>query len=223
MKKRSRSLQALVEEQCQKWQVAVKKLETEEERPVVTISRQPGSKGRKIASLLAKKLGFDFISGIIIDQVAKDADVRSVVVKTFDEQPRSFINDLFSMLEVKYHFTSDEYSEHLVKMITALGKVGNAVILGRGSNFILSGPKLFRVRIVAPLDSRIKNVIEKYGVSEDEAKNQMEMVENNRFEFVDRYFQKDIADPINYDLLINTEKIDAEKGAEIISSGLTWK
>jgi cytidylate kinase len=68
-----------------------------------------------------------------------------------------------------------------------------------------------------PFDSRVNNVAKEFGVNEEEAKRRVINRENRRSAFIRQSFNADVADPLNYDLVINTQKLnqDAALGAII--------
>jgi cytidylate kinase len=90
--------------------------------------------------------------------------------------------------------------------------------VGRGANFLLSEDKTIRVRIVAPLKWRAENISLIFDISMDEAREIILKTESDRKAFVKKYFNKDIADPVNYDLLINLERLSIDESAGIIES-----
>ena len=108
-----------------------------------------------------------------------------------------------------------------MNVVGTIGKHGNAVIIGRGANFILPKERMFRVRVIAPLELRIQNVMQEYGTSEEETKRRVLRTESNRHAFIRKYFNAGIADPENYDFLINTGtlKLDAAVHAVIGAMG----
>ena len=109
------------------------------------------------------------------------------------------------------------YLEGLDYVIKELAKSRSIVILGRGSQFILKNvPGIFHVLIVAPLEARVKRVMEDRKISEEEAGKEIARFDEGSSEFVRRYFQANIADPINYDLVINTSRLGNESAASVI-------
>ena len=63
----------------------------------------------------------------------------------------------------------------------------------------------------------MKNVAKEFGVTREEAKRRVINRENRRATFIRQSFNADVADPRNYDLVVNTQKltIDAALGAVI--------
>ena len=112
-----------------------------------------------------------------------------------------------------------------MKVVCTIAEHGRAVIVGRGANFILPPEKRFSVRMVAPLDARIKNICGRFGVSSDEAKRRIIQRESRRSAFVRQSYNVDISDPIHYDLTINTgnlsilSAVEAVIGAVMVTSG----
>ena len=76
---------------------------------------------------------------------------------------------------------------------------GGVVILGRGANYLLGGSPAYRIRVVAPLETRIRNLMDSIGMSENQAREEIRTIDHDRAQFVKRYFQKNIDDPTEYE------------------------
>jgi cytidylate kinase len=212
---RKRSIQQIVEEQVQKWNYVRREPEPAEKPDlVVTISREPGSGGKLIAAGIAEQLNFDLFHQEVIHEMARSAQVSRQLLESLDEKGLSFLEDWIASLIHRNHLWPDEYLQHLLKVITAIGKHGRAVLVGRGANFILPQKDIFRLRVIAPRHFRAEKVADEYGVSFDEAKNRVIKTESERRAFVQKYFHEDIAAPENYDLVINTSTLTLEESVE---------
>ncbi len=219
MKTKKRSVIKIVEEQVKKWQIMkVKEKKEAIVLPVITISREPGSGGRIVATELGKKLGLDVFHQEIINEMAESAQVSSRILKTLDEKGLSVLEEWITSLVDNRHLWPDQYLRHLMKVIGTIGKHGSAVIVGRGANFVLPSEGRIRVRIIAPLDLRVENVSSNFGVSAEEAKRRIIRTESERRAFIRKYFNADITDPINYDLVLNTGTLSIEAAANVIKS-----
>ncbi len=219
MKTKKRSVIKIVEEQVKKWQIMkVKEKKEAIVLPVITISREPGSGGRIVATELGKKLGLDVFHQEIINEMAESAQVSSRILKTLDEKGLSVLEEWITSLVDNQHLWPDQYLRHLMKVIGTIGKHGSAVIVGRGANFVLPSEGRIRVRIIAPLDLRVENVSSNFGVSAEEAKRRIIRTESERRAFIRKYFNADITDPINYDLVLNTGTLSIEAAANVIKS-----
>ena len=211
----------IIEEQIHRWQIEHR--EQKEEKPgisIITLSGEPGAGGRIVASRLADRLGIEIFHKEVINEMAKSADVSEKLIETLDERGLSTLEDWISSLVHERHLWPDRYMQHLMKVIGTIGKHGHAVIVGRGANFILPPEKRFSVRIVAPQTWRINNVAREFGISTDEAKKRVLNTESDRRAFIRKYFNADIADPTNYDLVINTAVLNVDDAVKVISSAL---
>jgi len=110
--------------------------------------------------------------------------------------------------------------QHLLRVIATIGKHGNTVILGRGANFILPREEILRIRVVAPLAVRVKNIADWLKVSFEEAKEYIQKIDLERKDFIKKYFKADIDNPENNDLVINLEKLSIETAIEIVKAAL---
>lgn len=215
METRARSIQQIVDQQVKKWEIMRREKEEEKSLPVITVSREPGSKGRLVAEGIADELGFDLFHREIILEMAENAQVSSRLLESLDEKRLSVLEDWVSTLVNEKHLWPDQYLKHLMRVVGAIGKHGQAIIMGRGANFMLPPNDTFGVRIIAHLDLRIQNVSREFGVTAEEARRRVLRTESDRRAFVRKYFYADIADPANYDLVVNTGtlSIDAAVGA----------
>ena len=107
-----------------------------------------------------------------------------------------------------------------MKVIATIGRHGRAIIVGRGANFVLPPEKRFRVRIVAPQELRVQNVARDLDIPVDEAKRRVIRTNSDRRAFIRKYFNADISDPINYDLVINTETLSVDAAIDTVCSAI---
>lgn len=216
-----KSIPQMIEEQVHRWQISRKKEAPEKEGvSIVTLSRQPGSGGRIIASRLAEKLGIDIFHQEVIHQIAESADVSETVLETLDERGLNTLEHWISSLVHERHLWPDRYMQHLMKVVGTIGNHGRAIIVGRGANFILPAEKRFAVRIVAPQAWRIKNVSREFDISSEEARRRVLRTDSDRRAFIRKYFNADIADPTNYDLVVNTATLNLDDAVNVISAAL---
>lgn len=215
-----RSIDAIVEQQVRKWnahRVATPTARTAARpRPVITISREYGAQGAAIGRIVAERLGFDFWDREIVGAISADSGASQRVIESLDEQRRnSFANVLHSLLRGAGPSAS-EYFERLARVIRTISDHGRAVIVGRGANYLVDPKTALRVRVVAPVDVRMKGLMERAGINEKTARETIALVEKERATFVRQAYDKDVADPADYDLIINTGSFDLEDAVEIV-------
>ena len=207
-----------VKDQIKKWErLYPGKGKIEETRiPAITISKEPGAGGNILAQKISERLDLDLFNRDIIREIAESAKISASVIETLEKERLSGVEDFISSLVNKHYLYPGLYLEHLMKVVCTIAEHGRAVIVGRAANFILPPAKRFSVRMAAPLDVRIKNIVHRFGVSADEAKRRIIQRESRRSAFVRQSFNADISDPIHYDLTINTGNLSIESAVEAV-------
>jgi cytidylate kinase len=206
------SIETFIKDQIDKW-----KNQTKLNMPVITISSQPGSGGRIIAQRLAERFDIDLFDRDIIKSIAESAHISGAVIETMEKERLSGVQDFISSLVSDRYLWPGVYLEHLMKVVCAIASHGNAVIVGRGANFLIPLEDRLSIRVAAPTDVRVENVAKAFGVPHEEAKRRVINRQNRRAAFIRQSFNADVDDPDNYDLVINTKKrdLDAAVGAVI--------
>ena len=184
--------------------------------PVITFSRSPGSLGSKIAEGVAKSLEFDFYHREIIMEVARSSDTSPSLIEAIEKERFSGIEDFIASLIRKNYLWPGLYFEHLKIIVDAIGIRGHSVIVGRGANFILPVKRRFSVRTVASFEKRKENIIKEFNASSDKAEKRILKREKLRRDYIQKSFNADVDDPVNYDLVINTGEMNIEDCTDIV-------
>lgn len=186
--------------------------------PVITISRGMGSGARIIAGKLAHDLGWSLWDKDLLDAMAEDASVSRRVVEEFDEHTKSEI-ELFARAALGDHEVGGFiYVKHLAHAVAAIARLGNAVILGRGANFLL--PRALNVRIDASYDRRIANMMTYEDLTREQAEEKIRQSDKDREHFVIKAFGKDKVESAHYDLSIWMDEFTNDDAVEIIKTAL---
>jgi cytidylate kinase len=102
----------------------------------------------------------------------------------------------------------NQYKAGLEAVVKQLAESDSLVIRGRGSQFILKSRRdELYVLMVAPEEQRIKRITHSLSISESEAKNEISRSDSSHREFIKRYFQSELEDPVNYDIVVNTANL----------------
>ncbi len=189
--------------------------------PVITISRQLGSGGRKVAERLASILEWSLWDKELVEAIAQNASVRKKVVESFDERTISELEIMFRAAFGEHDLGGFIYHQHLARTLLAIAKHGSAIILGRGANFLVKDA--LNVRIHASEERRIENLMRFEGYSREEAIRAIKRTDRERAQFVKRMFGQDVADCRLYDLVIKTDDVFVEGAARIIITALRHK
>jgi cytidylate kinase len=215
---KARSVQQIVQDEVHRWQIAhAEPSKLTEPISVVTISREPGSGGNILAERLGEELGYDVYHQKILHQMAESTHLSTSFLEHLDEKGLNPIqNYIYSLEDHRNHLSTDKYLRHLLKIIKSIGNHGRAVIVGRGAHFILPPGNRFSVRVVAPQQLRIERVARDFGISMQEAKQRVRRTESDRKAFNRKYFNADVTEPENYDLVINTGRLSIEDAVRCI-------
>jgi cytidylate kinase len=222
----SRSLNYLVDEQLAKWRQKRDGQEKETVTPgfCITISREPGSGGSEVARRLAADLGMDLIGAQIIHKVAERAGVSDKVIASLDEKEVNRMDSWIDSMFRTRHIWPDEYLLHLTQVIGTIGKQGNAVIVGRGAQFILPPQETFRVRLIAPREIRIRRVMQNKNTDFENSERYVYKMEADRNAFHRKYFNADWTNSDYYDLVVNTGYMGIEGAVACIEAAFAvWK
>ena len=208
----------MVEKQWKKWLLLTEQRTVRKPVglfPTVTISRERGSNGSLIARLVADRLGFVVFDSEIVDHVARSAAVDRMVVVHMDEHSRQRIQEWTEQVMDRQQFSAETYMAHLTRTISTVGEKGRAVIIGRGAHLLLPVERCFRVRVIAPLPVRIARLVAS-GEPRPRAEAIIADTDQQRAQFIQENFRQSDADPLLYDLVINTGEIAMETAAEVI-------
>jgi cytidylate kinase len=124
--------------------------------PVITVSGQPGSKGSIVAEQVAKRLEFDLFNRDIMKEIAQSVKMSTTFIDSIEKERLSGIEDFLASIVRDKYLHPDTYLVHLIKVVNTIAKHGRAVITGRGANFILPADSILSVRVIAPIEVRIK-------------------------------------------------------------------
>jgi len=137
-------------------------------------------------------------------------------VETLDEKAVTRIDSMINSMFANRHLSPDVYFRHLSLVIAAIGEHSNAIIVGRGANFILPKEKTVRIRFIAPPEYRIQHFMKTRGMTRPEAQKYVEKRDADRVGFIKKYYKADASDPCHYDMVINTEMLGIDGSVEAV-------
>jgi cytidylate kinase len=211
--------------------------------PVITIRGQEASGAPEIGTMVAKELKIDYVDSKIIADVSARLNRQELEVLKKESPPRTIFSRVARALAASGGAFSEDsgssdgelfylpveiypweipiddklYLQTLKIVINELAKSQAIVIRGRGSQFILKDfPGAIHVLTVAPLDLRVQRVMEKMQMDEEKAKNEIKRSDSYHHEFIRRYFHAETENPLDYDLVINTERVPLTEATAII-------
>ena len=112
---------------------------------------------------------------------------------------------------------SDDIFQAEAEVLKGIAAEGSCVIAGRSGFFVLKEhPNKLDIFIQAPLEKRVKRVMDKQGLTESEARTIIESVDKSRETYVQRYAGTSRYDTRNYDLVMNVGDMSDEDAVACI-------
>lgn len=189
-----------------------------------TISRQPGSLGTDIVQELGGHLRWHVYDREILESIALSAHVRNSLVEQLDERAQDLVHETvqrFLRMVEGGSFGMEEYHEGLLRTLAGLAARGDAILVGRGANFVLHGqPSGLHVRLVASEETRVQRLSRRWNVPATEALRKMREIDLDRRSFIRLHFRNDIGDPRHYDLVLNTDGLAPQQAVAIILAAM---
>jgi hypothetical protein len=146
----------------------------------------------------------------LVEKVSADHRIPAALVTSLEASGYSRIDDLLAGV---FRRPDDLVILHRVKdAIRDLARSGRAILVGHGSVFMTHDlPGGIHIRLVAPLNVRVRNVSARFGISFDQALRQMRRVERQRRTFFRRFWPDRPLAPEMFSAVFNTAMIDEER------------
>lgn len=180
------------------------------------ISREAGAGGGLIGRLVATRLDWKLYNHEILEAIAHRMEVTSEEVEALDELAPSAIQDWLLPLREEYYAPQEAYLDHLAKLIEAIGRAGDSVIIGRGAGYMLPRDEVLSVRIIAPLRARAQHLAERMGLSVRTAFKAARDLDHRRARFARTMFRVDPTDPHLYDLVLDSRSLSIPVAVEVL-------
>jgi cytidylate kinase len=191
--------------------------------PYVLFSREKGAGGSAVGRLTGKRLGWQVFDNEIVDEIAQKANVRRELIESLDERDRGIIEEIVDEFFSPKSIAQSAYLTHRREVLLTLGHQGNVVIVGRGVQYLLPGQFGLRVRLVAPLDVRVRRIASRENMSLERARVAIKKSDRERTRLAFKEYRKILTDPLNYDVTINTAELTVEDATEIVLKALQRK
>jgi cytidylate kinase len=202
----------------------------------ITISREYGSGGGEIARRVAQKLGWRLTDHEVVVNVAHSLGVSESEVAIHDEYSQSLVSRILSsmravdpamMVGPADEYTpphDDEYSQAFADVVKAAAQTGNTVIVGRASQVVLANARdVLHIRVVAPLDKRVAYVMQREGLSKEDAQTRVQDKDRQRGRYIQNVYHENNEDAHLYDLVINTGVLSLDNCVDLVCQALIDK
>ena len=200
---------------------------------VITITHQCGSGGTQLASLLARKFGWELLDHHLVDRIARIADLDVATAAQFDEQAARWwrvlrhtrINpaDRCPYVSPRWLDEIDEDSVHAraTQLIQAAADSGECVLVGRGAQCLLQcRADVFHVLAYAPIEQRVQALEARWPEHRD-VQALLTGIDSQRAEYIRQHYGRDWLDPTLYDLCVSTF-IGLDRAATLINDAVVF-
>lgn len=197
--------------------------------PFVTLSRECGSGGSSLARLLAAELNgsqppgndeapWTVFDHEIVNQMLTSHDLSPTLARFLPENKVSELTSSVGEI-VGLHPNLWDLVQRTNKFLRGLAQRGRVILVGRGANFATAGLRGgIHVRLTAPADFRDRHMAHVMQRSQREASVHNRQIDAARRSYVRSVFDHDVADPLAYDLVINSASVPLDQAASLIAS-----
>lgn len=199
-------------------------LETIKVHPFLAIARDFGSGEEEILPQLGKALQWKIYGRNLLDFIAQRELLSRDFMETLDEQKQNQLDNWVNFLVRSRTILQNDYVLKISRLMKVIVAQENAILLGRGAHLILKENKEgLRIKLTAPFDRRVQNIMQLKNISKDEAEKMVLQKDKERKEFLQSYFNKDTRDAVDFDLIFNTQNVDADMIGNIVHMILDGK
>ena len=198
--------------------------------PVITVTRQYASGGSDVAHRVAVALDWTVIDNEFVDQVAERAGLPAAEVAQREERAPGLLErlartlaaaspELFLATAAAPRVEQDEATIVRVteRVIAEAAAHGRIVLVGRGAQAVLAQrPDALHVYVVASQAWRIRHAVERLGVDPANARQVVDETDRQRDQYVKTYYKRQRHDFVNYDVVVNTERLGLDGAAAVV-------
>jgi len=177
--------------------------------PIVTISRGSYSRGREVAEKLAKKLQYDCVSREILLEASEEFNIPEIsLVRAIHDSP--------SILE-RFRHGKERYISYYQYALLKYVQKDNVVYHGLAGQFFLRHiSHVVKVRILASLEDRVKEVMKRDEVSQREAEHILRKDDDERRRWGLKLYGIDAWDSRLYDMVLLIDQLTVDDAVDLI-------
>jgi cytidylate kinase len=197
---------------------------------VITISRQYGAGAMALGRMLADKRGYTLASRDIVQQIAEKAKVSTDFVLAVEKEAGTklsrFMTRIISSRGMVNKILRDDsgyideklYLDYLVLTVVQIADEGNAVIMGRGSQYILkTHPDAVHILLVDEFENRVNRVAKREKLSHESAVHIVTHEDKRRHNLYHRLGKQDFDSPSLYHMVLNMNRVSRPQAFEMIN------
>jgi len=177
--------------------------------PIVTISRGSYSRGKEVAEKLAQKLQYDCVSREILLEASEEFNIPEIsLVRAIHDSP--------SILE-RFRHGKERYISYYQYALLKHVQKDNVIYHGlAGQYFLRHIPHVLKVRILAGMEDRVKEVMRRDDVSARDAENILRKDDDERRRWGLKLYGIDAWDSRLYDMVLLIEQLSVDDAVDLI-------
>jgi len=177
--------------------------------PIVTISRGSYSRGKEVAEKLAQRLKYDCVSREILLEASEEFNIPEInLVRAIHDSP--------SILE-RFRHGKERYVSYYQYALLKHVRKDNVVYHGlAGQYFLRHIPHVLKVRILARMEDRIKEVMRRDEVSARDAENILKKDDDERRRWGLKLYGIDTWDSSLYDMVLLIDQLSVDDAVDLI-------
>ena len=189
---------------------------------IITIGRQFGSGGLLVAKKLGEKLGIPVYDNELITRAAQDSGFDIEFFKRSDEKKSIFsFSALFTSSSENYMSDSGLFKMQC-ETIRSIAEQGSAIIVGRCADYVLrEHDNVVSVFLTSPLETRAKRVMERDGLSQDEAMAKIQKKDASREAYYNYFTFGNWGVASTYNLCIDSSILGIDGTTDLIIDFIT--
>lgn len=184
--------------------------------------------------ILAEKLNVRYLDKQLTQALEKQFSLSAEEIEKLKGKKKNWLSDFISKVapvptakaldldpqytrEAALNVTTDDIYATEVGILQGFAQMGSCVIAGRsGFHVFKNHPNTFNVFISASLPHRISRVVDRQGLTEDQAAKLIRSIDLARENYIQRYAGVSRYDARNYDLALKADGHSEEQLASII-------
>ena len=182
---------------------------------LVTICRDYGAAAEDVGRRLAKDLGVDYYDKELIDAIADESHMDRHLLERLDESVEGMKNAWLYAILPGVGDPRAAYTRNLVNILLGISRTGG-VIVGRGAHLVLEKYGAFRIRIVGSVEVCAERVAASENLDMESARKRVNDMDKARADFIDKLYQRNLDEPRQYDLIIDSDRFEPAAMEEII-------
>lgn len=199
----------------------------------VTISRESGAGGLVVAKHLVEILNerglgepeipWAVFEKNLLEKVIEDNELPESYMDQMEERVQPSLQTAVSEL-LSVHPSISRLVALTSRTLLHVATMGNAVLVGRGANVLTQSlPGGLHVRLTGRPAQRLQFLMDRHSLDREAAKQRMDEEDDGRRFYVKKHFNRDVADPLLYDMVLNTDRLGHQASAELIAQALEVK